>query len=147
MKTKRFLSLFVLIVLVLGLVAGSVGFFGNAQTAQAASSYPIIVNTAGIAASGVVGGSSYNWSTGETAYTSAEVWYSIDQGTTNTITLRLDASPDGTIWKTGHTTVVSANAADATSYTTSTIAGRYFRIYATVVNTNTVTPTIKVVLR
>jgi hypothetical protein len=42
---------------------------------------------------------------------------------------------------------VSANAADATSYATATIRGRYYRIRADTTNTNTITPTVQVILR
>jgi hypothetical protein len=109
------------------------------------ASWPQTINTASIAADTTWNARQWNWSGNEA--TTAEVWYSIDQGTTNTITLYLDASPDNSLWKTGYATVVSANEADATSYTTATIVGRYYRIRADVTNTNTITPTIKVILK
>lgn len=111
----------------------------------AGASWPQLINTASIAADTTFTARQWNWDGNDK--TTAEVWYSIDQGTTNTVTLYLDASPDNSMWKTSYATVVSANAADATSYTTATIVGRYYRIRADVSNTNTITPTIKVILK
>lgn len=140
--SKIALALLVAAVLVIGVF----GFINTPQQAEAAS-YPISVSNSGITASGVLGSDSYLWSPPDNTWTDAEVWYDIDQGTTNTVTLRLDVSPDGSMWKTTYATVVSNNAADATGYITPTINGRFFRVYATVANTNTVTPTVKVILR
>jgi len=111
----------------------------------AGAGFPITINSASIAANTTFSARQWTWDGNDK--TTAEVWYSIDQGTTNTMTLYLDASPDNVMWKTAYATVVSANAADATSYTSATIVGRYFRIRATVANTNAVTPTIKVVYK
>lgn len=146
MRTKRVFPLLIVALLALVLVGGAFSVFTAPPTAEAAT-YPITVNTSGVTASGVLGSANYNWSNPGVNWTAAEVWYSIDQGTTNTTTLRVDSSPDGSMWKTTHATVVSDNAADATGYITTTIAGQYFRIYATLANTNTVTPTVKVIFR
>ncbi|RLC72516.1 MAG: hypothetical protein DRI81_16265 [Chloroflexi bacterium] len=135
-------------VLVLGLLLGvlrSEPARVDAAESQAGASWPITVNTAAI--EGNTTFTARQWNYAEQTATTAEIWYSIDQGTTNTMTLYLDASPDNSIWKTGVKTVVSANEADASGYETQTIVGRYFRIRATVANTNTITPTIKVVLK
>ena len=118
---------------------------GGRAESQAGAGWPLTINTASIAANTSFTARQWNWA-GQTA-TTAEIWYDIDQGTTNTMTLYLDASPDNSMWKTGVKTVVSNNAADATGYVTETIVGRYFRIRATVANSNAVTPTIKVVLK
>lgn len=144
---KKISRILLTILLATALLFGALAVLNQTQPVAASATNPVVINTTGVTASGVLGSSSYQWSTTQSDWTTAEVWYSIDQGTTNTITLRLDNSPDGTMWKTTYATVVSANAADATGYTTATIVGRYYRIYATVANTNTVTPTVKVILK
>lgn len=142
-RIAPFLSIGLLVVV---LLAGVFAAITPPQEAEAAT-YPISVNSEGITASGVIGSASYLWSPTDSTWDTAEIWYAIDQGTTNTVTLRVDVSPDGSMWKTTYATVVANNAADATGYITPTINGRYFRIYATVSNTNTVTPTVKAILR
>lgn len=145
---KRISLVMSVVALVLGLLLGVLRpepVRVEAAESQAGASWPITVNTAAIATGTTFTARQWNWA-GQTA-TTAEVWYDIDQGTTNTMTLYLDASPDNSMWKTGVKTVVSGNAADATGYVTQTIVGRYFRVRATVANTNLVTPTIKVVLK
>lgn len=144
---KKLSRILLTALLAITLLLGTLAVLDQAQPVEAAASNPVVINTAGITASGVLGSSSYQWASTQSTASTAEVWYSIDQGTTNTITIRLDNSPDGTMWKTTYATVVSANAADATGYTTATIVGRYYRLYATVANTNTVTPTVKVILK
>lgn len=115
----------------------------DAGSQALASSRAVVINTAAIATDTTW--TAREWGSGD--WTTAEIWYSIDQGTTNTMTLYLDVSPDNSIWKTGQTTIVSANVADATSYTSATIAGTYYRIRADVTNSNSITPTIKIVFR
>jgi hypothetical protein len=135
----------------LALAAGLVGALTVGLSAEpvdvsaAGASYPITVNSSSIADDTTF--SAYQWNWDGNDKTTIEVWYSIDQGTTNTTTIYLDASPDNSMWKTGYATVVSANAADATSYATATIVGRFFRIRADTTNTNTITPTIKVIYK
>lgn len=70
----------------------------------------------------------------------------IDQGTTNTVTLKLQFSNDGTNWSDGQT-VVSANAADATAIGQYNVFGAYARLYVDVTNSNPLTITASGVLR
>lgn len=70
----------------------------------------------------------------------------IDQGTVNTVTLKLQFSNDGTNWTDGQT-VVSANAADATALGQYNLFGAYARLYVDVANTNPVTITAIGVVR
>lgn len=135
------------LVLVLALVSVSAVLVGldAAQADAAGASYPVTVNTAAIATTTTFDADVWSYS-GDDA-TTAEIFWDIDQGgTPNTLTLALEVSPDGSIWASAGT-LVSNNVADSTSYTTTTIVGRQFRIEATVGNTQTVTPTIKAVYR
>jgi hypothetical protein len=128
-----------------------------ASGAQAVEGRLLNVNATGITASGYLG-SATNWHRGSNPYSYADIYYSIDQGETNTITLRLDVSPDGTNYvqfvpkgdpgfTDGSATIVASNAADASAMVTAEIAFPYFKIYATVTNSELVTPTVKVYLR
>jgi hypothetical protein len=146
-KRTNILRLMLAIMLAALLATGVLALAGGPPaTANAAASLPVTVNESGVTATGVLGASSYQWASAGSDYDTAEIWYSVDQGTTNTITLRLDVSPDGENWKTNHVAILTDNTSDASlSYTTTTIVGRYARIHATVANTNTVTPTVKLV--
>jgi len=119
----------------------------SAEPTQGAS-LPITVNSALITQTTTFDRS--QWSNVGGVETSAEIFYDIDQGSTpNTLTLKLQASPDIVQW-TDYSTFVTDNLADVTAYTTTNILGRYFRIVATVPvtgNAEPVTATIKVVLR
>ena len=78
-----------------------------------------------------------------------QIFMFVDQGTVNTTTLVLQVSPDNETFV-NHSTgsaLLTNNAADADSYKSVAVEGLYYRIAATLANTNTVTPTIKVVLR
>jgi hypothetical protein len=79
-------------------------------------------------------------------YELLDVQYVIDQGTTNTSTLRIQYSNDNSNWSDGPA-LVSNNAADADSMVQVTNLGRYTRIYADVTNTNTITFTVKAVAK
>lgn len=88
-----------------------------------------------------------NW--GEGGFSVADVYYSIDQTDVATLTLTLQVSPDAVTWvnHSASSAIVSLNAADASGYTGGIVVHLpYFRVTATVSNTNTVTPTIKVYL-
>jgi hypothetical protein len=78
------------------------------------------------------------------AFDSGDFQITIDQGSAvNTATIRTDRSNDGYNWATGQT-LVTNNAADATSMITGTLVGQYNTIYATLANTNPVTITVLV---
>lgn len=115
---------------------------------QAAAPQVFTFGGSSIAANTTYGG--LKWSEGNPPHLESDFFVEIDQGSSvNTMTLGLQVSPDNTNWYTHTATseIISDNAADASTYITATIHGLYFRIQAYVVNTNTVTPTIRVVLR
>lgn len=74
-------------------------------------------------------------------YTVLDYQYVIDQGTTNTVTLKLQHSNNGQHWTDG-ATLVSNNAADANALNQALNFGLFTRIYADVTNTNTLTITV-----
>lgn len=69
-----------------------------------------------------------------------DIQYAIDQGTTNTVTLKLQFSNDGVNWTDG-ATLVTDNAADASVLSQAAVFGKWARVYADVANTNPVTIT------
>lgn len=90
----------------------------------------------------------YGWAEG--GHSLADVYYSIDQGTTNNITLTLQVSPDNVTWVShgASSAILSNSAVDVTGYSGGiNIQLQYFRILATTLNSETITPTIKVYLR
>lgn len=74
-------------------------------------------------------------------YNAIDVQYVIDQGTTNTTTLTIQWSNDGSNWVAGPA-LVSNNAADATDITRVPVFGRYARINQNVTNSNPITITL-----
>ena len=74
------------------------------------------------------------------AWQAVDIQYNIDQGTVNTVTLKLQFSNDGTNWTDG-ATLVSGNAADASVLSQAAVFGKWARVYADVTNTNPVTIT------
>ena len=74
-------------------------------------------------------------------YNIVDVFYTIDQGTVNTVTLNIQYSNDGVNWVTGGA-IVSANAADATGLIQLNNYGMYTNVYADVANSNPVTITV-----
>ena len=71
----------------------------------------------------------------------ADVQYVIDQGTTNTVTLTLQLSNNGVDWVTG-TTLVAANAADASVLSQVPLFGKFARVLVDATNTNPLTVTV-----
>ena len=76
----------------------------------------------------------------------ADIMWSIDVGTVNTTTYKLQFSNDATHWTDG-VAVASAVAADVTNLAQFYVFGRYARVYATVSNTNPLTTTVIAVLK
>jgi hypothetical protein len=115
---------------------------------QAVASSPrwVTVNTASITqSSAFIGG--VDW--GSEGYAQADAYYSIDQGTVNTVTLTLQVSPNDSVWIAHNlsSTIVADNAEDATNYMGGiAVHLQYFRITATLSNNNAITPTIRVYL-
>ncbi len=148
MKT-RFGLVFVMVALVLALlVPFSVGF--EAAAAPAAAPTPVAVN--------VYPAGSSDWASATfwpgTAITAdgrstcfeaagfsiADIQYNIDQGTTNTVTLKLQFTNDKVTYSDG-VNVVASNAADASDLQPFGVYGRYTCLYADVANSNAVTVT------
>jgi hypothetical protein len=121
---------------------GSLAFAPDLQTSPDPKT--ITVNSSSVATD--TNFSNYVWG----RYTSADLFYRIDQGTVNTISLEIEVSPDGSNWY-DHTlsgTLLADNVADANGYVASIpIHGWQWRIVANVNNTNTITPALKMVLR
>lgn len=146
MKT-RILPLTIALVLLGVLVGGLVMVPRSVQVEAADTPLTVItVNDAGIAAA--TNWTGRVWADGYDRATNADIFWTIDQpATPNTTTLKLQVSPDNTIWA-DYVTLATANVADVSgAYTTTSILGKYFRITATAGNTETFTPTLKVVLR
>ena len=76
----------------------------------------------------------------------ADIMWSIDVGTVNTTTYKLQFSNDATHWTDG-VAVASAVVADVTNLAQFYVFGRYARVYATVSNTNPLTTTVIAVLK
>lgn len=74
-------------------------------------------------------------------YDIADIYYNIDQGTTNTttLTMRFGNSPSALV---NGTDIVTSNAADASDMQQLQLFGRYTCILANVSNTNTITITV-----
>ncbi len=79
-------------------------------------------------------------------YEVLDLQYVIDQGTTNTTTLKIQFSNDNTNWSDG-INVVANNAADANAMQQFNNFGRYTRLYATLTNANAVTITARAVAK
>lgn len=79
-------------------------------------------------------------------YTVADIQYVIDQGTTNTVTLKLQFSNDNVNWTDG-ATLVTDNAADAAALSQQAVFGKWARVYKDVTNTNPVTVTVIGILK
>jgi hypothetical protein len=79
-------------------------------------------------------------------YSTIDVLYVIDQGTTNTTTLTSYWSIDGTT-KAAGVNVVASNAADATDMAQLQVFGRYFCLLANVTNTEAITITAQAIAK
>lgn len=152
---RRFGFVFVAALLVLALLVPlSIGF--EASAAPQAAPTPVAVN--------VYPAGSNDWAlatfwpgTAITAdgrstcfeaagYTIADIQYNIDQGTTNTVTLKLQFTNDKVTYNDG-VNVVATNAADASDLQPFGMYGRYACLYADVTNSNAVTVTAIGVLK
>lgn len=74
-------------------------------------------------------------------YEVLDLQYNIDQGTTNTVTLKLQSSNDNLTWD-DQATIVSNNAADAHATVQTAAFGRYMRLHYDATNTNPLTVTV-----
>ena len=99
-----------------------------------------------------------NWNRGSNPYTYCDIYWLIDQGTTNTTTANLQTSYDGTTWFSylgkadpgmtdGSPAIVSANAADAGGSVTVKVQWPYMRIQWDVTNSNLITVSARLYLR
>lgn len=75
------------------------------------------------------------------SWQATDIQYVIDQGTTNTVTLKLQFSNDNVNWTDG-ATLVTDNAADASVLSQAAVFGKWARVYADVANSNPVTVTV-----
>lgn len=76
----------------------------------------------------------------------ADIQYTIDQGTTNTTTITMRWSNDGTTLVSG-VNLVASNTADVTDMQQVQLFGRYMCLLADVTNSNTITITAKVLVK
>jgi len=153
-KIKRLLAPLILGFVLVGVLAATLNRLPVQAAPEAAGPVQVYtLNTASIITTttftpSATGG---RWSAlgSDTPATSAEVWLFLDMGTVNTATFALQVSPDGSTWLAHNTAGALATdlAADTNVYTTTTIQGVYYRVVATLTNTNTLTPVLKVVLR
>jgi len=127
------------------LVIGALASLAFAPALQADDPIRVTVNSASVAAD--TNSSGHIWG----RYTGADLFYAIDQDTaTNTLSLELEVSADGSTWfnSTISPTLLSANSADASGYVGDLpVHGWQWRIVVNVTNTNTVTPVLSVILR
>jgi hypothetical protein len=109
----------------------------------------ITLNTAAVATSTTWSGGRWSALGSDDPAMTAEIWLFVDVGTVNTTTFGLQVSPDNSTWVDHSTagTLAADVAADTNQFTVAAVQGVYYRIVATMTNTNTLTPTIKVVLR
>ena len=75
------------------------------------------------------------------AFDSVDVQYTIDHGTVNTTTIKVQYSNDGTTWNDG-LTLVSASAADGSGITRVPVFGRYLRLNQDVTSADPITITL-----
>ena len=80
------------------------------------------------------------------AYRVADIQYVIDQGTTNTVTLKLQHSNNNSNFTDGQN-LVAANVADANALNRYDLYGKYNCVYADVGNSNSLTLTVIVLPR
>ena len=127
------------------LLFGALASLAFAPLPQTDDPVLVTVNSASVAADTNLSG--HIWG----RYDGADLFYRIDQATTtNTLSLELEISPDGTYWynSTLSPTLLSANSADANGYVANLpVHGWQWRIVVNVTNTNTVTPVLSVILR
>jgi hypothetical protein len=79
-------------------------------------------------------------------YEYQDIQWVIDQGETNTATIKLQYSNDNSNWSDGPA-IVSSNAADGDGMVQAANLGRYTRAYVTLENTETITITLKAVAK
>lgn len=146
MAVKKLIAVILLAAAILG---GSL--IGLQQQSQAVRVESILLNSASVAASANFGGDRWSSLGDDNPATIAEIYLFYDTtATVNTSTFVLQVSPDaGTHWINHSTASALATnlVTDTNTYTRTTIEGTHFRVAATLANTVTVTPTIRVVLR
>ncbi|HEX9925305.1 MAG TPA: hypothetical protein VGD99_21795 [Anaerolineae bacterium] len=109
------------------------------------------LNTSAITEETNFGGSRWSALGVDTPPTVAEVYLliDIDDSAVNTTTFTLQVSPDGTNWLNHSSASALATAidVDTDTYTRTTVEGTHFRVVAAPTNNESLTPTIKVILR
>lgn len=111
----------------------------------------ITLNTSAITEATNFGGDRWSAIGVDNPPTVAEVYLliDIDGSAVNTTTFTLQVSPDGTNWlnHSSASALASSVATDTNTYTRTTVEGTHFRVVAAPTNNETLTPTIKVILR
>jgi hypothetical protein len=159
---KRIAPTFAGALLLLITLAAPLYLAGNFQVRAAPSQVPlrglpgvagpvqvVNLNTASIITTTTFAGGRWSALGSDTPATQAEIFLFVDETTVNTTTFVLQVSPDGTTWVNHSTGSALATdvAADSNTYKVAAIEGVFYQIVATASNSNTLTPTIKVVLR
>lgn len=140
MRNRRINRVFLPVLIAILLLVGALAALPEPRPMERV----LVINSASIATD--TNFSNFVWGLGDYA----DLYYRIDQGTVNTLSLELEVSPDGVNWydHNDNATLLADNAADANGYVDSIpIHGHQFRIVANVTNTNTVTPNLKIVTR
>lgn len=139
--------------LIMALLAISTVLYGlkPVETAQAAPLEQLPVRTWTANSSGITASTqttSRLWAGGyeHHAYADAFLFLDVEPTATNTATVVLQVSPDGTNWV-NRWTLASSAAADANAYTATNVIGQYWRYNITLVGSNLITPVIKTTLR
>ena len=138
------------------LMVVALGYIGSlpTQAAPPAAPTPLTVRAGYTQNEELVTDADYNGITADTNTTArigaghefGDFQYVIDQTTTNTTTITIQFSNDGTNWVSGPA-LVSASAADGGSITPLPLTGYYYRFNVDVTNTNPITIDIVTLLR
>ncbi len=151
-------ALLAIAVLVLAVLIGSFGLQTPAEAAPMAAPTPAgVARAAGSPTQGTLWNSKVITSDtrgnciNSANYEKADVFYHIDQGTVNTVTLSLQHTnrtpgQPGTLYAAGNT-IVASNGVDATALQQAPVYGAWTCIYADVTNTNTLTLTVDILLK
>jgi hypothetical protein len=146
-KLNRLLGALLISLVLIGVVPATLNQIHAAPPASAVQ--VVNLNSTAVHTSTIWSGGRWSGQGQELPPSVAEIWLNVDEGTVNTATFALQVSPDNSTWLAHNTAGALATnlAADSNTYTRTTIEGVYYRIVATLTNTNTLTPVIKIVLR
>jgi hypothetical protein len=150
-KLKSLLVTFLASLILIGLGLLPLGYWSAQAAPEMVRVQVSTLNAAAITTTTNFGGSRWSDLGTDQPATIAEVYLliNLDDTAINTTTFTLQVSPDGTNWlnHSSASALASSVATDTNTYTRTTVEGTHYRIVASPTNTNTLTPTIKVVLR